>query len=231
MNRIVGGNRIMIQKRTITISLATFLLMVSIAGAATLNSRDALRENQKMRQNITWLVAGLAELGKSTQTELQLTPAEAQKILPIYEGLITRKIVILNSNDFPKARESQPSGSSTPAGSPAPSNPQPRPPRDTAGSNDRLAKLAAETAFANSQADQVDALLTKKQVVFIDNLNFDPVKYGYLSFTRGKSANGTNSNQPSASQAPVDPRQQLEKGRLEQVKLNNQVYRMLQQMK
>jgi hypothetical protein len=221
----------MSKKKLTGVCLAMMLGLASIAGAAAPNPRDILRDNQKMRQNITWLVAGLAELGKSAQPNLRLTPEEARKILPIFEELITRRIIILNISDFPKNQEQRPSNPQPSSGTPSQPSAQSRPQNNTTGGGERMAKLALETTFGNAQTDRVDALLTKKQVVFIDNLNFDPLKYGYLDFTRGRSANGTSGNQMSASQAPVDPRQQLEKGRLEQVKLNNQVYRILKQMK
>ena len=94
------------------ISLLLFTLLmtlaVSVAAAQEVTNRDAFREQNEMRQDITWTIEGLYKLGHSRDKKLKLTPAQARKILPIYQELINKKIVRLEGEPGQRPRAGRP---------------------------------------------------------------------------------------------------------------------------
>ena len=179
--------------------------------------QEASRANLEMRKNITWMVAGLAELGKSKVKALRLTGEQKQKIRPIYQELITQKIISLKisapvANAGVKRNRSGAGDEKT-------------------GNRQKMAQSLEKLALlGNLSADQVDEILNKAQVSFIDNLDFQAENYGY----QGARGNGQSSRSLGNGTSSPDPKgvevakKAMQEGRKRLIKLNIEVWELLQ---
>jgi hypothetical protein len=93
---------------------------------------------------------------------------------------------------------------------------------------ERTKALQEQTAFGNQQADLIDGILNRKQVAFIDNLNFKAEKYGIRDLQNGSQSGGQGQGQLQRDpQLMTKARQQMRTGREIQVKLCQNVAKML----
>ena len=158
----------------------------------TLNIQDLMRQGNAMRQNVAWMTVGLDELLKSQQRRLALTPKQRKQILPIMQGLVREKLILLKaetqlavsgqSGSQPRngAQRSQGQARQT-QGQAGQQWPRSGQNGGLTGDQAGLQKLQELIIFGNAQADKVDAVLTPVQVSFIDNLDFQPEKYGFAA--------------------------------------------------
>lgn len=203
-------------------SLLLFTLLMAMAvsvAAAKENTnrdaiRDALKEQNEMRQDITWTVEGLYKLGHSRNKKLKLTPAQARKILPIYQELIDKKIVRLETDPGQRRRAGSNQGDLT-----------------SEQAKKRLQELTALTKLGRTKLAQINKILTPAQVDFIDNLDFKPEQYGYIDFDKLAVQGGMNSNSGSEQSQRPSLLRQNEANRRKLYKLNRDVLEMLQKMK
>lgn len=223
-------------RKILAVSFGILLLAGSISWAASSNSQQIRRDNTEMRKSVVWLMEGLTALSKTKDGKLQLKPNQKKKILPIFQALVREKVLVLTVD-----RRNQVYGqnSNRPNNQNGADNSQgqrwgmdPNDPRVQA----RMKQMQEQTAFGNKQADLIDGILNEKQVAFIDNLNFDAEKYGFLDFRNsmgGSQNNGQSGGQSQGQFQRPDPqvmakiRQQMQAGRENLVKLCNTVLKVL----
>jgi hypothetical protein len=236
--------------KRLVLALFSLLLATEVTGAFAAGSTafDPMRTQLEMRTNIAWTVDGLAQLGESKDRALKLNKAQARKILPIYKALIAKKIIQLKLEKVQGKRPGFP-GSGPEGGSPD-SKPQVQPGGDPQHQQERMRESAALVTFGNRKMEAINRILTKKQVEFIDNLDFNAEKYGFPNrdhfsnhpggnFQSGAPSghlggNRPGNNQPGGDQRrsirkqrpPMDPK--LEAGRKRLIKLNQAVLKMLE---
>ncbi len=164
------------------LAIILVLALSATAWGAEKTFQEVFRENQEMRKNITWMTEGLYQLGKSRDKHLAITKEQARRILPIYQELINKRIIIteLKSEDLSNKAS-----------------------RNSLGFNGRYSNLSSEeqqkrmkemvvlTEFGKQQSRLIDSILSKEQIQFIDNLDFKPKKYGYFLRPNVSSGNGS----------------------------------------
>lgn len=171
--------------RKLIISLSVIIMLalsINVLGAEK-TFQDVILENQEMRKNVTWMAEGIYLLNKNGDKRLAITKEQAGRILPLYQGLIEKKIILIEmkSNDpgspGPRILFRNPNGTGNPGASNSPEQRSER-------SQQQMAELVALTEFGKQQLGLIDNIFTKEQVKFIDNLDFKPEKYGYMDLTR-----------------------------------------------
>ena len=178
--------------------------------------QEASRANLEMRKNVTWMVAGLAELEKSKVKALHLTKEQKLKIRPIFQELITQKIISLkipaSAGNYGLKRNRL--GAS----------------EERTGNRQKMAQgLEKQALLGNKSADLVDGILSKAQVSFIDNLDFQAENYGYQA-ARGNGQSGRSLGNGTSSPDPKGvgvARKAMQEGRERLIKLNIEVWELL----
>lgn len=233
--------------RKLVLLVGVLLLAVSpvVYGAAS-DYQQIASKNQEMQQSLAWLTEGLSKLGSHKDAKLVLTKAQKKKILPIFQALIDKKLIRLevqqnngqggnNQQQGQGQGQRQGQGGNNQGGQRNfdPNNPQ---------MQQRLKQMQEQSDFGNKQMDLIDAALTDAQVKFIDNMNFNAEKYGFLDFqqmynNRQNGAGGgsdqggqggmNNGAQGFNQQAFQQMRQKMRAGQEILVKLNNAVLKML----
>lgn len=239
-------------KKRLVLALTCLLLGgagINRAYAVEQVTPDSMKSFMEMRKNIAWTVEGLYQLGKSKDRALKLTPAQAKKILPLYQELIAKKIVQL------KLAKGIGEGGPEPGrpGGPPPSgkgDPKEGPPAAPPGGDPqphqaRMRERATLVPFGNAKMEAINRILTKRQVEFIDNWDFKAEKYGFPNFPNHVGGNHpggngqfgepprTNHGQPGnlhhGRRRAMDPK--LEAGRKLLIELNQNVLKILQSIK
>jgi hypothetical protein len=237
-------------QKKIGLTLLCLLLGVLATGAYAAGpaAPDPMKAQFEMRKNIAWTVEGLYQLGKSKNRALKLTPAQAKKILPLYQELIAKKIVQLKLEKGPEERHGGPEpgrNGNLKAGPPA-APPVGNPRQHQA----RMKEKAALVTFGNAKMEAINRILTKKQVEFVDNWDFKAEKYGFPNFSNHAGGNhpgsgnhfggdrkpgnkppgGANLRRPDQGQRrAMDSK--MAAGRKLLIKLYQDVLKMLQRMK
>lgn len=216
------------------LSLAVCGLGIGTAGvlaAGAPQGMESVKAFREMQQNITWTVEGLQQLGKSPDRALTLTKPQAQKLLPVYQELIAKKIIRIEAG---KREEKRPDF--RPSGQGEQGDPR---------FQKREKAMVALTGFGKAKMDQINRILTARQRSFIDNLDFQPEQYGYFKMqgppagigSGNRSGNGTFSGQSQDGQRSraersgrreLDPKQKAAREQL--VKLNREVLEMLKRL-
>ena len=198
-------------KKILMLMIVVTAISGSVCWAAPASNAQAGQEYQEMRKNLAWLTLGLNDLGKSSDGKLKLTANQKKKILPAFETLIANNLIMLTVPE--RDRHQNQSGVSRTQWDP-----------NDARAQARLRKMKDQTELGNRQADLIDGFLTEKQLSYIDNLNFDPEKYGFLDFQ--KIFGGNQHGRPD--QKVIDEmRAKTRAGQETLVKLNNEVLKML----
>lgn len=253
--------------KRLAVWVSLFLLVFSPAclGATpseTLDIQEIMRQGNTMRQNVAWLTVGLDGLLKTKERKLQLTSKQKKQILPIMQGLIREKLILLKPEAQPDGRTGQQQARRQTQQTQGQIGQQWRQIRQGSGLNPGTSqiqagvkKLQQQITFGNSQADRVDAILTPNQVSYIDNLDFKPEKYGFVSrqqfgntgINRQNGSAGTQSGQSGQYRQSGQSGQtgqtwrstgnrqtgnqtlqkQIEAGRALLIKINNEVMTLL----
>jgi Spy/CpxP family protein refolding chaperone len=197
-------------KKIVLVGMVLLVIMSSACWAAPASNVQVRQANQEMRKNLAWLTEGLNDLGQSKDEKLKLTAAQKKKILPVFEALVSNNLVLLT---VPEGRQrNQSSGS--------------RPQFDAGDAKVQamIRKMKDQIEFGNKQADLIDGFLTEKQLSYIDNMDFNAEKYGFLDFE--KIFGGDGFQRPD--QKTIDEmRTKARAGQEILVKLNNDVFKML----
>lgn len=196
--------------------LVALVLLLSFSfgcwGAPASDNQQVGQNLQEMRKNLAWLTLGLSNLSQSNDSKLKLTTAQKKKILPVFEGLVSNNLIRLTLP--PQTQHNNQSEQSRPQYNP--NDPQVQA---------RIRKMKDQTELGNKQADLIDSILTDGQRNYIDNLNFDADKYGFLDF---HSLLGNGGQQQQPDQKTIDAmRAKIKAGQAALVKLNNEVLQML----
>jgi hypothetical protein len=197
-------------KKILLLAMVFMVMMGSVCRAAPASNAQVSQAYQEMRKNLAWLTEGLNDLGQTNDSQLKLTAAQKQKILPVFEALVGNNLVLLT---VPEERHrNQSSGS------------RPRFDANDSRVQARLRKMKDQTEFGNKQADLIDEILTEKQLSYIDNLNFNAEKYGFIDFQKIFG----DSQRQRPDQKTMDAiRAKARAGQERMVKLNNEVLKML----
>ena len=204
----------MMRKKLLSM-IGLFLLVSSIALGAQLTFPQIRSENNEMRKSVIWLMEGLQELSMSKDKSLNLRSEQKRKILPVFNALVSKKIIPLKSesNQYNNSNRGQ-------YGNMDPGDPKVQ---------ERMKGLQEQTAFGNKQVDLIDGILTRKQAGFIDNLNFKAEKYGFYNYQNNGQSGGQGQGQFQRSdpQQMAKLRQQMQAGRANQVKLCQSIEKIL----
>jgi hypothetical protein len=198
--------------KKIGLLMMVFVVIIgSVCWAAPASTVQAGQAYQEMRKNLAWLTQGLNDLGRSSDGKLKLTADQKKKILPVFETLISNNLVLLTIPEHER-RNSQSAGS-----------------RTQFNANDpkvqaRIRKMKDQTELGNQQADLVDGFLTEKQLSYIDNLEFNAEKYGFIDFQK---LFGGDQRQRPDQKTIAEMRAKTRAGQELLVKLNNEVLKML----
>ncbi len=201
----------------------TWLLMgiLAISGVFSVNAaektqREVRMEYQELQKNLAWMSEGLTKLAQSKDRNLTLTKDQKQKLLPLFKELVKRNIVITKSKQR-NQEEGQNGGRE----------------RRQVDENDpqvkaRREKMQANLTFGKAQESKIEKVLTAKQITYLDNLNFQAEKYGFIEWRRqGNSGQGGQRQQ--IDQKELDARRKkMEQGRAELVKLNLSLIKILE---
>lgn len=193
------------------ISVLLISLSLNVHGAEK-DFQELRTEEHELRKNVTWTVEGIYQLSKARDQKLKITPGQAKKILPVFQGLVDKQIIHTEMPDS-KRRERSEFGR----------NPDPK----------MQAELKKRIEFGKRELHRIDSLLTKTQVQFIDNMAFQPEKYGFINRTdfpgkldtqfRNKGA--FDGNRPDEKQI-----RKMREARKRLVQLNQNVLRTLKQL-
>lgn len=156
--------------------------------------REAIQDNLEMRKNITWTTEGLYQLGKSKNKRLALTKEQASRILPLYQELIDKKIILIETNLV--ALYSTPFINLNSHNDSRYSN------LSTEEEQKRTREIVLLTEFGKQQLRRIDNILSKEQIEFINNLDFKPEKYGYFEMPRPQNGGGPMEFQDNQSKGP-----------------------------
>ena len=191
-----------------------FIISVLISSTVCFGAQLTFQQaSQEMRKSVTWLSEGLLNLEKDKK--LALSADQKKKILPIFQSLIQRKIVLIAINNNNHNQNNNFRGQS---GAPDVNDPQVQA---------RMKRMQDEITYGNAQTDAIDAILTKEQTTFIDNIDFNADKYGFIDFNKLFGGGGQRQGQ-RPDQATMDAiRKKMQAGRELLIKLNNQVLAML----
>ncbi len=202
--------------RKLSFGILGLFLVSSLAWGAPLNLPQIRNQNTEMRKSVVWVMAGLQALDQSKDHNLRLQPHQKQKILSIFNSLVSKKIILLKSE--PNQRNNGERGQSG-------ANLDPNDPK----TQERLKALQEQTAFGNRQVDLIDGILTPKQSGFIDNLNFQADQYGFFTYQNSGQSGGQGQGQFQGTnpQQMAKLRQQIRTGRANQVKLFQNVAKLL----
>jgi hypothetical protein len=169
-----------------------FTTGVGAAAPATGSSNDGSRFNAS--QDLIWSVNGLLALDKSAQ--LRVTPTQAAKVLNVLKRLEGQHLIDRKPPQSGQggqggqgggALQRQGQGGSTPNLSPSQQQEFRR----------RRQQREKEIQAA---VDEIDKILTTKQVEFIDNIDFDPAPYSMRVTGGQRGLNGFGNGQPSQQQ-------------------------------
>jgi hypothetical protein len=203
-------------KKSLVLGLILLLGISSIGFGAQLTFQQVSQASQEMRKSVEWLTEGLFDLRKDQK--LALTAAQKKKILPIFQSLIQNKIVQISIDNNNNNNHNHNNNVSSQSGVPNVNDPQVQA---------RMKRMQDATIFGNAQTDAIDAILTKEQTTFIDNIDFNADKYGFIDFNKLFGGGGGHQGQ-RPDQATMDAmRKKMQAGRELLVKLNNQVLDML----
>lgn len=206
--------------------LGLAIISILTLGASVLGAektfQEVFRENQEMRKNITWMTEGLYQMSRSRDKHLAITREQARRILPIYQELINKRIIITELKpEAPHSNASKNARGFNGQYSSLSSEEQPK----------RMKEIVALTEFGKQQSRRIDSILSKEQIQFIDNLDFKPKKYGYFLPSNVSSGQGSQ-DQINGGRFGNDPKNnQMRKKRQEAqkvlVKLNLDVLNFL----
>ncbi|MCL6590106.1 MAG: hypothetical protein K6U80_09160 [Firmicutes bacterium] len=227
------------------------ILLLAMSPAAQGAAQDFMRVSSnysEMQKSLVWLTEGLSKLGNHKDAKLILTKAQKKKILPVFQALIDTRLVQLEIQDNRQGngganqrqgqgqRQWPGQGGNNQGGLRAFNQNDPQ-------IQQRLKQMQEQIDFGNKQIDLIDGILTGAQVKFIDNMDFNEEKYGFLNFQRnfrnngqnGGNAgtgqdggqNGMNNSQGFNQQAFEEIREKMRAGQEALVKLNNAVLKML----
>jgi hypothetical protein len=233
--------------RKLVLLVGIVLLAVSpVAQGATTDFMELSNNYSDMQQSIAWLTEGLSKLGSHKDAKLVLTKAQKKKILPLFQALIDKKLVQLvvpenrqgNGGNNQRQGQGQGQGQRQWQGQGGSNQGGQRTfNQDNPQMQQRLKQMEELLNFGNQQIDKIDAALTPAQVKFVDNLDFNEEKYGFLDFrgTFGNRQGGTSggntqsggSGQGFNQQAIQQIREKMRAGQEQLVKLNNAVLKML----
>lgn len=212
------------------IIISVLALGASVWGAEK-TFRETIQENQTMRKDITWMTEGLYLLGKSRKKQLALTKEQASRILPLYQELINKKIILTKMKP-------ESSRNNAPKNLNGPSRPQfskPSPEEE----QERIKEIVVLTEFGKQHSRRIDNILSKEQVQFIDNLDFKPEKYGYFTIAGlqsdirpnepggGESKGQIKENRPNDSRKNDQLRKKRQAAQKQLVKLNQDLLNIL----
>ena len=192
--------------------MAILLAVSPVCPGAVTTSQQIAQNYQEMRKNLAWLTLGLNDLGRGNDSKLKLTADQRKKILPVFETLVGNNLVLLTAP--PKRQHENQS-----------QNRRQYDPNDPMAQA-RMRKQKEQTDFGNKQADLIDAVLTPAQRSYIDNLNFNAEKYGFIDF-RKLFGNGGPGQQRPDQKVIDDMRTKMRAGQEALIKLNNEVLKML----
>ncbi|MGE5581125.1 MAG: hypothetical protein ACM3X9_01155 [Bacillota bacterium] len=201
-------------KRTL-ILLTALILVFTVLALAAPTFQQIAKDNQEMRKNIVWLTEGLLNL--NNDSKLALTKDQKKKILPIFQDLVSQKIVVLQREPKQQHRQNNNNEFRT-QGPPDLNDPLVQA---------RIKKLQEATVYGNTQADAIDRLLNQRQLSFIDNMDFDPEKYGLIDFGRLFGGSGQRQGQRPNQASLAALRKKIQAGRERLIKLNNQLMKIL----
>lgn len=200
-------------KKMVLFTMVFIVIISSVCWAAPVSNAQAGQayQYQVMRKNLAWLTQGLNDLGKSSDGKLKLTADQKRKILPVFETLVSNNLVLLTVPERDR-RRNQSEGT-----------------RTQFNANDpkvqaRIRKMKDLTEFGNKQADLIDGLLTEKQLSYIDNLEFNAEKYGFID---SQKLFGGDQYQRPDQKTIAGMRAKTRAGQELLVKLNNEVLKML----
>ena len=180
--------------------------------------RKARQENTEMRKNLAWLMEGLLILSSHKEKTLALSKTQAQKILPLLNELVAKKIIDVEINEEQRQWGSRNRGNQGNQGGGFWN-------MDEAQLQKFLKTMKEQTKLGNDKIDQIDNLLKEKQISFIDNMKFDGKKYGFFE-TRQFRNQGEEMQRPDAAQMEA-MRKRMQEARKRLVKLNNDVLQAL----
>ncbi len=195
--------------------LQTLSFGAPVAAAAAAAGAQIRQEFQEMRQSLVWLTEGLKNLNGINAKNLKLTAAQKKKIRPLFEDLIKNDLVLLK---MPQERQRNQAQNQF---------------RRQADFNDsqlqsRMKRIKEQTDYGNKQADLIDAILTDAQRTYIDNMDFQPEKYGFLDFRQiFGSGQGISQGERPDPKVVADFRSKMQSGQEELIKLNNEVLKIL----
>lgn len=207
----------MLKRIVLLIMIFMVIMAGSVVWSAPASNTQVGQAYQEMRKNLTWLAEGLNGLGNSGNSALKLTAVQRKKILPVFESLVHNNLIMLTLPETDRQRNNS-SGF-----------------RSRSESSDskvqaRLSKIKDQIEFGNRQADLIDSFLTEKQLSYIDNLDFNPEKYGFLDFQKlfgsDRRFGGDQRSRPD-QKTMEEVRTKARAGQELLIRLNNQVLKML----
>lgn len=228
--------------KRIVLVMAILMAFSTVSFGAARDFQGISSKSNEMRQNLAWLTEGLYQLGNSKNAKLVLTKEQKKKILPIFQGMVDKNLIMLklapnngrNGNNRANGNNQGGQNQGGQRGSFDVNDPQVQA---------RIKQMQELTDFGNAQIDLVDKILTKGQVNFLDNMDFNAEKYGFIDYQRMFANNSGNNGQESgqsqgggqsqmggqgANQAEFQKlRQKMRAAQEQLVKLNNDVMKVL----
>lgn len=209
-------------------------------GFTALGSADFMAvfaQQREQQENLAWTIQGLHDM--DGHKSLRLTPDEARRILPIFQKWEKDGTLLLK---MPQAANSgrQQTGQQNNRGQFGAGTNLFRPGSDDPAQQSKmLADMKAKNNALAADLKKIDSYLSKEQVKFIDNMDFDGSLYGLRiggengpgGGNRAWSSSGNGNSgggQPDAA-AIKRMQQQMREQQERLVKLNTQVYEMLKQ--
>lgn len=199
-----------------------FIALVAIVGLASIVNLAVLAapapataaSSSQPQADLAWFLVGLRDLGKSRDTRLKLLPAQAKKILPVLEQLVSDKILV---TEIPEGQD-RPNGQSFGGrqGGGAPTEKQ----------RQEMQARQRKTAERIQQAiDKMDGMLRQAQSDYIMSLDFDPAVYG---LDRARVFQGQDQRPSQAELQKMLKTRQEARQRL--VQLNQEVLAMVKKL-
>ncbi|NLG85188.1 MAG: hypothetical protein GX493_11420 [Firmicutes bacterium] len=195
-----------------TVLLLAAGLFAVVVNARLANTSSPSEEARRPQADLAWFMVGLRELCRSKDTRLQLSPAQARRILPELQALVDEGILPIEREVPREERRFTPDRTGSER---APSAEERR------KMQERRQKEAERIEKALGKMEKV---LRQAQIDYILNLEFDPEKYGLgvlqmRSDTRGFDRDGLEKW-----------RKTMEEGRRRLVQLNREVLDLLKKL-
>ena len=198
-----------------------FIALVATIGLASIGNLAVLAapaptpaaSSSQPQVDLTWFIVGLRDLGRSRDARLKLLPAQAKKILPILEQLVSDKIL---ATEAPEG-QSRPNGQSSGGRQGGALTEKQR--------QEMLARQQKMAERIQQAIDSMDGMLRQAQSDYIMSLDFDPAVYGLdrPRIFQGQEQRPSQAELQKMLKARQEARQRL-------VKLNQEVLAMVRKL-